>query len=82
MREIVTGMPAKRLGSQGQRGCVAQGCYADLAIFDPNTVGSPATFTQPHQYAVGIPFVFVNGVAMVDGGTFTDAKSGRVLRRK
>ena len=50
-------------------------------VFDAATVGSPATFTQPHQYATGIPYVFVNGVAMVDGGRVTTARPGRVLRR-
>lgn len=78
----MTGMPAARLGLTGQRGCLAVGCYADITVFDAVKVGSPATFTEPHQYAVGIPFVFVNGVAMVDGGTFANAKAGRVLRRK
>lgn len=78
----MTGMPAARMGLTGQRGCLAVGCYADITVFDAAKVGSPATFTEPHQYAVGIPFVFVNGVAMVDGGTFSNAKAGRVLRRK
>lgn len=78
----MTGMPAARMGLSGQRGCLAAGCFADIAVFDAATVGSPATFTAPHQYAVGIPFVFVNGVAMVDRGQFTEAKAGRVLRRK
>lgn len=78
----MTGMPAARMGLTGQRGCLAVGCYADITVFDAAKVGSPATFTEPHQYAVGIPFVFVNGVAMVDGGTFSNARAGRVLRRK
>ncbi|MCL4215074.1 MAG: D-aminoacylase [Gemmatimonadales bacterium] len=78
----MTGMPAARMGLTGQRGCLAVGCYADITVFDAAKVGSPATFTEPHQYAVGIPFVFVNGVAMVDGGTFSNAKAGRVLRRR
>jgi N-acyl-D-aspartate/D-glutamate deacylase len=69
------------MGLTGKRGCLAVGCFADVTVFDAAQVGSPATFTQPHQYAVGIPYVFVNGVAMVDGGTFTNAKAGRVLRR-
>jgi dihydroorotase/N-acyl-D-amino-acid deacylase len=40
-----------------------------------------ATFENPHQYPVGIDYVLVNGVAVVDGGKFTDARAGRVLRR-
>jgi len=78
----MSGMPARRLGLQGQRGCLAQGCYADLAIFDPSTVGSPATFTEPHQYATGIPFVVVNGTVVIDQGVMTAARPGRALRRR
>jgi N-acyl-D-amino-acid deacylase len=78
----MTGMPAKRLGLQGQRGCLAQGCFADVAIFDASTVGSPATFTEPHQYATGIPFVLVNGTVVIDKGELTAARPGRALRRK
>jgi dihydroorotase/N-acyl-D-amino-acid deacylase len=78
----MTGMPAARMGLAGERGCLAVGCFADITVFDANTVGSPATFTEPHQYAVGIPFVIVNGVVTVDGGRFTAARGGRVLRRK
>ncbi|MFZ9898515.1 MAG: N-acyl-D-amino-acid deacylase family protein [Gemmatimonadaceae bacterium] len=77
----MTGMPAARLGLTGRRGCLAVGCVADVVVFEAATVGSPATFTQPHQYATGIPYVFVNGVAMVDGGRVTTARPGRVLRR-
>jgi N-acyl-D-amino-acid deacylase len=44
-------------------------------------VGSPATFTDPHQYAVGIPWVLVNGVPVVEAGQFTAARPGRALRR-
>jgi N-acyl-D-aspartate/D-glutamate deacylase len=52
---------------------------ADLVLFDPVRIADKATFTQPHQYPEGIPYVFVNGVAVVDGGKFTDATPGRVL---
>ena len=54
---------------------------ADLAIFDANTVNSPATFTQPHQYATGVSTVVVNGEIVVDGGDHTGALPGRVIRR-
>ncbi len=57
------------------------GCYADVAIFDEGRVGSPATFTEPHQYAEGIPFVLVNGVLVVERGEFTANRPGRALRR-
>ncbi len=77
----MTAMPAARLGLQGQRGCVAVGCFADITIFDAAQVGSRATFTEPHVYADGIPFVIVNGVVVVDRGSFTDRRPGRALRR-
>jgi dihydroorotase/N-acyl-D-amino-acid deacylase len=78
----MSGMPAARLGLSGERGCLAAGCFADVVIFDAARVGSPATFTDPHHYAVGIPWVIVNGVAVVDGGTFTPARPGRGVRRR
>jgi dihydroorotase/N-acyl-D-amino-acid deacylase len=77
----MTGMPARRLGLEGKHGCIDAGCVADLAIFDEARVGSPATFTDPHHYAVGIPFVIVNGVVVVDDGVFGAARPGRVTRR-
>jgi N-acyl-D-amino-acid deacylase len=78
----MTSLPAMRLGLGGQRGCLAVGCYADVAIFDAATIGSDATFEEPHQYATGVSFVTVNGVAVVDRGELTNARPGRVLRRR
>ena len=60
---------------------IAEGMAADLVVFDPATVADRSTFTEPHQYPVGIDFVVVNGTPVVDGGRFTDARAGRVLRR-
>jgi dihydroorotase/N-acyl-D-amino-acid deacylase len=78
----MTSLPAMRLGLSGQRGCLAAGCFADVVIFDAARVGSPATFTDPHHYAVGIPWVIVNGVAVVAAGEFTAARPGRGVRRR
>lgn len=78
----MTTMPAARLGLAGERGCLAAGCYADVVLFDAAHVGSPATFTEPHQYAVGIPWVIVNGVVVVEDGAFTSARPGRAVRRR
>jgi N-acyl-D-amino-acid deacylase len=77
----MTGMPAARLGL-GDRGCVRAGCVADVTIFDAATVRDVGTFEDPHHYPEGIPFVIVNGVAVVDHGTFTAARPGRVLRHR
>lgn len=76
----MSGQPALRLGLK-DRGRVAEGMRADVVIFDPATVRDEATFKDPHRYPQGIPFVFVNGIAVVDDGRFTDARPGVVLRR-
>ncbi|MBL9189580.1 MAG: D-aminoacylase [Opitutaceae bacterium] len=75
----MTQLPALRLGLK-DRGVIAAGANADLVIFDPTTVRDRATFTAPHQYPEGIPFVIVNGTVAVDGGELTSARVGRVLR--
>ncbi len=76
----MTSLPAERLGLR-DRGRLAEGAVADITIFDPATVKDLATFQQPHQYPAGIPYVIVNGIPVVDGGTFTATRPGRVLRR-
>jgi N-acyl-D-amino-acid deacylase len=63
-----------------ERGLVKEGFWADLAIFDPNTVNSRATFEKPNQYSEGMPYVAVNGVLVVDGGKITGAAPGKALR--
>lgn len=76
----MTGLSAARLGLEG-RGVIAEGAHADLVIFDPNTVGSPATFEQPHQYPTGIPYVIVNGRVALDNGQLVAGRFGVVLRK-
>lgn len=61
------------------RGLLRPGMAADVTIFDPKTVSDKATFADPHQYAVGIPYVIVNGVVVLDRDQHTGAKPGRVL---
>jgi dihydroorotase/N-acyl-D-amino-acid deacylase len=77
----MTGMPAARLGL-ADHGCLHAGCVADIAIFDAAKIRDVGTFEDPHHYAEGIPYVFVNGVAVVDGGKFTSARPGKVLRHR
>jgi len=77
----MTGMSAKRLGLT-DRGCIRAGCFADITVFDPATVIDKGTFTEPHQYPVGIDWVIVNGTPVVAEGKFTDARPGRVLRHE
>jgi dihydroorotase/N-acyl-D-amino-acid deacylase len=77
----MTGMSAKRLGLPN-RGCIRAGCFADITVFDPATIADKGTFTAPHQYPVGIDWVFVNGTPVVAEGQFTSARPGRVLRHE
>ncbi len=62
------------------RGRIKVGWAADITVFDPATVADRATFTNPHQYAVGISYVVVNGQVVLDDGKHTGALPGRVLR--
>jgi len=75
----LSGLPAENLGLE-RRGRLAPGQYADLVVFDPNTVQDHATFDRPHQYASGVQHVFVNGTQVLKDGEHTDARPGRVLR--
>lgn len=75
----VTGMPARRLGL-ADRGGVAPGMMADLVAFDPSTVADRATFTDPHQYPVGVPVVVVGGVVTLRDGEHTGRLGGRAVR--
>jgi N-acyl-D-amino-acid deacylase len=53
---------------------------ADLVVFDPATVRDQATFAEPHQFPLGLPYVLVNGALVVEDGRLTEARAGRVLR--
>lgn len=76
----MTCLPARKLGLP-DRGVIAPGCAADLCVFDPARVRDCATFREPHRFATGIDYVFVNGVPVVEEGSHTGARPGRVLRR-
>jgi dihydroorotase/N-acyl-D-amino-acid deacylase len=62
------------------RGILRAGFFADIAVFDPATIGDRSTFEQPHQLSVGVRFVLVNGTMVVRDGSHTGAKPGHVLR--
>jgi N-acyl-D-amino-acid deacylase len=76
----MSGAAAQRLGLP-DGGLVREGFRADLVVFDPDTVNDEATFTEPHRYPLGIPYVIVNGVPVVENGKHTGALPGRVLRK-
>jgi N-acyl-D-amino-acid deacylase len=82
LREAIrrlTGLPATNLGLEG-RGFLKPGMYADVVVFDPATIADRATFEKPHQYAVGVRHVLVNGVPVLKGGEHTGALPGRALK--
>jgi N-acyl-D-aspartate/D-glutamate deacylase len=74
----LTGLPATNLGLD-RRGFLKPGYFADVTIFDPQTIADRATFDRPHQYSVGVRDVFVNGVRVLAAGEHTGAKPGRAL---
>ena len=74
----LTGLPATNLELDG-RGFVKEGFFADLVVFDPRTIADRATYEAPHQYALGMRHVFVNGVQVLSDGEHTGAKPGRAL---
>ena len=78
MRKL-TSLPATRLGLP-DRGLIRSGYYADLVVFDPETVQDTATYEIPKSHPKGIPYVIVNGVVVKDNGHQTGATPGRALR--
>ena len=76
----MTSLPASNLGI-ADRGLLKPGNFADVVIFDPQTIAARATYEKPHQYAVGVIDVFVNGVQVLRDGEHTGAKPGRVVRK-
>jgi N-acyl-D-aspartate/D-glutamate deacylase len=75
----MTSMSADQIG-QRERGRIAEGAFADLTIFDAETIQDRATFTDPHQYPLGIRHVVVNGAPIIRNGALTGAMPGRVLK--
>ena len=76
----MTAFPAKTYGLKN-RGEIKEGMKADIVIFDAHTINDKATFINPHQYPVGISYVFINGHLALDKGTFLETKNGQVLRK-
>lgn len=75
----MSSLPAARMRLT-DRGILRAGMKADLVVFDPATIKETATFEKPHQYAIGVRDVVVNGEFVLDGGKITDKRPGRVLR--
>ena len=81
----MTVMPARRLEqavpSMRDRGRLALGSYADITVFDPDSIINRATYLQPDQYSAGVHYVLVNGTVVLDRGEFVaGATPGRQIR--
>jgi N-acyl-D-amino-acid deacylase len=76
----MTSLPAQSVGLT-DRGTLMVGNWADIVIFEADTVADRATFEDPYQRPVGIHYVLVNGVVTVENGEPTGALAGRALRR-
>jgi N-acyl-D-amino-acid deacylase len=72
-------LPAQR-EHLADRGVIKQGLWADLAVFDPATIHDVATYAEPNQLSVGMQYVLVNGVPVIDEGKMTGNLPGKVLR--
>jgi N-acyl-D-aspartate/D-glutamate deacylase len=75
----MTSLAAQRVGI-ADRGLLKPGMFADITVFDPETIIDRSTYENPAQIATGVSYVFVNGLAVVDGGQITNALPGRALR--
>jgi len=64
-----------------ERGLIREGYFADVIVFDPNTVMARSTYEEPELLATGMKFVIVNGKVVVDDGAYTGILAGRALRK-
>ncbi len=76
----MTSLPARKHLLK-DRGVLQPGAFADIVVFDPNTIADVATYMEPRQYPAGIAHVVVNGAVAVEDGRQTEARAGRMLRR-
>jgi N-acyl-D-amino-acid deacylase len=74
----MTSAVADRL-SLRDRGLLRANHFADIVVFDPQTIGDRSTFTDPHQLSVGVRDVWVNGERVLDTGRHTGAMPGRIV---
>src|SRR5580700_5954743 len=73
-------LPAQRMRLV-DRGVLKEGMWADVVVFDPDTIRDVATFEKPNQLSEGMRFVLVNGVPVIEEGKMTNALPGKVLRK-
>jgi N-acyl-D-aspartate/D-glutamate deacylase len=83
LEEVVrkmTSLPADRFQLAG-RGRLKEGSFADVVVFDPQTIEDVATYESPRQYPKGMDYVLVNGAVAAEGGRQVSTNTGRLLRR-
>ncbi|AWH76440.1 N-acyl-D-amino-acid deacylase family protein [Clostridioides difficile] len=76
----ITYLSAKRLGIYKERGLLKENYFADIVVFDPDTIEDKATYSNPKQYTVGVEYVLVNGKIALAEGKQTDVCAGRVIK--
>ncbi len=75
----LSGLPASNLKIKN-RGFLKIGNYADIVVFDPDSIQDFADFENPMQYATGVNHVFVNGTHVLDNGDHTGALAGKFVK--
>jgi N-acyl-D-amino-acid deacylase len=75
----MTAFPAEKFGLEG-RGKIKEGYLADMVLFDLDKIQDKATWSEPHQYPEGLPYVIVNGRVVVDGSEISGHLPGKILR--
>jgi len=76
----MSGLPAQTLGLKN-RGVLKEGLFADITIFDQETIAEQATFTNPHNYSKGIKHVLVNGKLTINNGKHDNVTNGAILKK-
>jgi len=76
----MTSFGAQRFGWH-DRGLIREGFVGDVVVFDPQEIRDLATFKDPHQYAVGVEYVILNGKVVIAQGEHTQVRAGKVLKR-
>lgn len=75
----MTSMPADQY-NQPDRGRIVEGAFADLVVFDPDTIQDEATYTDPHRYPTGIHHVMINGRFVIKAGALTGERPGMWIK--
>jgi len=84
----MSGLPAETIGLANRnsvdvpRGLIREGFAADLLIFDPSSVNDTATFENPHSFAEGFDWVFVNGVPVIEEGERNSETPAGIIRKR